>query len=144
MGPNPTKIAGGAVLIAVLLAPASAVAQWNDQPYQFRNSPPRAGAGMSTAYRQAMLIEEIEGRRPGAILRGPGGALLEVQRFRRQAFAVAPEPDYLPSVTRVRGAVISGVAVQAWTLQMSAPELISTHGGTIGRTPIDSWVAMLD
>lgn len=130
MGPIFTRFGGMVALAAALLAaPSLAFAQWNNQPYQFRNSPPGSGAGMSLAYRQAILVQEIENRRPDTLLRGAGGGLIEVRRFERQAFAVTPETEYLRPATRPIGTT-QGWAAYGWNTQAS--------------DPIDSWTAMLD
>lgn len=130
MGQVFTRFVGGVALAAALLAaPSLAFAQWNNEPYQFRNSPTGSGVGMSLGYRQAILMQEIENRRPGTLLRGADGGLIEVRRFQRQAFAVTPETEYLRPATRPMSAT-RGWAADPWNARSS--------------DPIDSWTAMLD
>jgi len=55
-------------------------------------SPYRAGgAGISLGYRQAILNDQLLGSRPKALVRGPSGELLDVERRNSQAFLRSPD-----------------------------------------------------
>lgn len=138
------SVGAGVVVAAAALAAAPAWAQLNNEPYSYRAG---GGVGMSTAYRQAYLDQQINGNRPRNLVRAPDGSLVTVVERDRQAFLTTPQPNYLVN----RGGVAAGVsfglggvglgsAVDGWTgvgIQMQpAP-------GT-GRPPIDAWVAQLD
>jgi hypothetical protein len=67
-------VAGSLVLLA-----GEASAQMNNKPFSFGN---RGGSslGMSTAARQAILNKKLTGATPNNIMRGPGGALIEITK----------------------------------------------------------------
>lgn len=134
--------AGVVAMVAALVAPP-AWAQWNNQPYSPRSG---GGVGMSTAYRQAYIDQQISGNRPRNLVRAADGSLASVVEKDGQAFLVTPQPNYLIN----RGGSAAGISigiggigltssVDGWTgmgVALPAP-------GT-GRAPIDGWVAQLD
>lgn len=123
MGPIPFA-ASAAVLVAAALAPPPALAQWNNQPYSYRGG----GAGMSTAYRQAIIDRELFGREPRNLVRSADGRLLEVIERDDQAFLADREPNIL--VERDFAPPTAGLRLRA--------------GGIGGSAAIDGWTAMLD
>lgn len=155
MGPIPT-ITGVAALAAAVLVPSLASAQWNNQPYQFRSNI-GGGAGMSQAYREAMINEELFDRRPDNLVRGADGRLLEVVEYQNQAFLANPEPDFLPraGATGARawvsvgglgaGLGIGSAPIAGWTAATNLPEP-ADYGATrlAGSSPIDQWIGQLD
>ncbi len=135
--------AGAAVLVAVLAA-APAWAQWNNQPYSYRAG---GGVGMSTAYRQAYIDQQISGNRPRNLLRAPDGSLLSVTEHNSQAFVTTPQPNYVIN----RGGIAAGISIGVGGVGMLSP--VDGWTGTVvsslpapgtGRPPIDAWVAQLD
>lgn len=149
MGPTPiVTIAGVAALAAALLASFGASAQWNNQPYQFRNTP-GSGAGMSIAYRQAILNEELFGRRPDNLVRGADGRLLEVFKRDQQAFLAEPEPNFLVGGGARGGIFVGGIGIGAapigqWTGLLAVGPVVDYAATRRPDTPIDAWVGMLD
>lgn len=125
MGPIPFA-ACAVVLVAAALAPPPALAQWNNQPYSYRSS--GGGAGMSTAYRQAIIDRELFGREPRNLVRSGDGRLLEVIERDDQAFVADREPNIL--VERDLAAPVAGLRLRV--------------GGVGGSVAIDGWTAMLD
>ncbi|MBI5164453.1 MAG: hypothetical protein HY985_11185 [Magnetospirillum sp.] len=108
---------------AALLVAVPAAAQWNNEAFSFRGS--SGGVGMSLAYRQAILADELFGRRPDARVRGADGRLVEVIRRNRQAFLATPDPDLLPFNA-------PGPAATRW---VAAP--------VPARPPVDAWIGQL-
>lgn len=134
-------IAWGVGVAAVAVMAAPAWAQWNNEPYSYRSG--GSSLGMSTAYRQAYLDQQISGNRPRNLIRAPDGSLLSVVEKDRQAFLVTPQPNYRVNRTGSAAGITFGVggigvasAVDGWT---------GTGMATgAGRGPIDGWVAQLD
>ncbi|HSV29329.1 MAG TPA: hypothetical protein VLL76_07215 [Candidatus Omnitrophota bacterium] len=139
-------LAGWAAM-AALLAPHLALAQWNNEPYQFRSNI-GGGAGMSTAYRQAIIDKELYGRRPENLVKGPDGRLLEVIERDQQAFLADPEPNFIVrrSGWASGGASVGvgGVAIGGWTAMVDGGPVTGYAGSQPSASPIDSWVGMLD
>lgn len=122
MGPIPFGI--GMAAVAAVLATTQALAQWNNEPYSYRSG---GSTGMSTAYRQALIDQQISGNRPRNLLRAGDGSLLTVIENDGQAFAATPQPNYqVGRVGTLAGVAIGGVGVG------------------ISSAPIDAWVAQLD
>lgn len=135
---------GAGLVLAAALAAAPAWAQWNNQPYSYSRG--GGSVGMSSAYRQAYLDQQLNNNRPRSMVRGADGSLLTVQNRDQQAFVVAPQPNYVVN----RGATAAGIsiglggvgmlsAVDGWTGGAVAVAVPGT-----ARAPIDSWVAQLD
>lgn len=135
----------GMAAMAVILAAAPAWAQLSTEPYSYRSG---GGVGMSNAYRQAMMDQEITGSRPRNLLRGADGSLLVVEERNGQA-VVSNRPS---SYVFYQGGNLAGVniagagyglgfgsAIDGWT----GTRLALTPPG-VGRSPIDGWVAQLD
>lgn len=148
--PNHVLTAGMTALAVAVLAPTAASAQWNNDPYQFRSNT-GGGAGMSLAYRQAILNEELFGRRPENLVRGPDGRLLEIIRRDQQAFLADPEPNFLVGRRGRTGVLVgvggvgfsfgSGGPVQQWTADYGLSAWAATRRSS---EPVDAWTAMLD
>lgn len=143
-------LAGVAALAAVLTEPA--LAQWNNEPYQFRNS--GGGGGFSPAYRQAMLNKELFGREPDNLVRGPDGRLLDVIERDQQAYLVDPEPNfYVPAqrfsstggISLFLSAGGGAATIGGWTSMLDGPGLPNAAGRpATAASPIDSWINQLD
>jgi len=138
------SIGAGAAALAVALSAMPAWAQWNNQPYSFRAG---GGVGMSTAYRQAYIDQQISGNRPRNLLRGSDGSLLTVTEHHGQAFVSTPQPNYVIN----RGGIAAGISIGLGGVGILSP--VDSWTGTVvstlpapgtGRPPIDTWVAQLD
>ncbi len=142
-----------AAAVALSLLPAGASAQWNNEPYRFGSNigAGTGGAGMSMAYRQAILDEELFGRRPENLLRGADGRLLRVIDRDQQAFLAEPEPNFLVRqgdrlrvVTGIYGLGLGAATpIDRWTgtLNTGAQDWAVTSRSS---QPIDAWIGMLD
>ncbi len=72
------KVAGFLVFaVSMMLMSAEASAQMNNKPFSFSNGG-GSSLGMSAAGRQAILNQQLTGATPDNIMRGPGGALLQI------------------------------------------------------------------
>jgi hypothetical protein len=135
------RLGSGVVAVGVLAA-VPAWAQWNNEPYSYRSG---GSVGMSTAYRQAYIDQQLTGNRPRNLVRAADGSLVTVIEKDRQAFLATPQPNYLINRGGTAAGIsigIGGVAlasvVDGWT--MPAAVIPSP----MGRAPIDSWTAQLD
>ncbi|MEQ8393544.1 hypothetical protein [Thalassobaculum sp.] len=142
-------------------------AQLNNQPYQPFAA--RAGFGMSTAYRQALLNQKLRGQRPDNLARSASGALLEISRFggRAPAFVSVPSDAFLPGAGRQGGLGLSGLGWRLasytgsvgigysrgtalpgeWITMLDAQPVAANWSGTAGDgisySAIDSWIGQL-
>lgn len=87
------------LLVAFFCAalPNAASAQMNNRPWSFGSGGGSfgGGVGMSDAYRQAILLDKLNGLPRGAVLlRTPSGLLATVDRVDQQAFARIALPIY--------------------------------------------------
>lgn len=139
----------GLVVVAAMLAAAPAGAQLNNEPYSYRSG---GGVGMSNAYRQAMMDQEITGSRPRNLLRGADGSLLTVTERDGQAVVTTRPSNYVlyrggnvagVSVAGAGYAVGLGSPIDSWTGSWAGSGVALTPPGG-GRSPIDSWVAQVD
>jgi hypothetical protein len=165
------RIASTAVIaVAVSLACADMVfAQTGNTPYSPGVS--RVGAGISLGYRQAILNAKILGQRPRALVRGPSGELLTVQRSGRNALVLNPgDGSYVPGARPNAGwptglgsglgwnlVAFSGAAsgyrsapaqsLNSWISQIpSGPDGSASSLGVFGdgSSPIDTWIMQLE
>lgn len=80
-------------LAIVALHGAAAQAQLNNEPFSFRG---RDSVGMSSAYRQAILLQEIDGGLPDVLYRDRSGQLAIPVRTRgNQAFLRQPASPFI-------------------------------------------------
>ncbi|HLO75483.1 MAG TPA: hypothetical protein VK196_03405 [Magnetospirillum sp.] len=123
------RLGAGVVAVAAALVSPPVWAQWNNQPYSYRSG---GSAGISTAYRQAILDQQLTGNRPRALLRGEDGSLLSVLEKDRQAFVAVPQPNYVVN----RGGAYAGGAYAG----------VAGGAVTWGRAsaPVDVWVGQLE
>tara|TARA_R110002167_G_scaffold366389_1_gene595668 strand:- start:5379 stop:5885 length:507 start_codon:yes stop_codon:yes gene_type:complete len=146
-----------------------ASAQVGNAPYSPGAS--RTGAGISFAYRQAILNAKILGQRPRALVRGPSGELLTIQRRGRNALVLYPgDGSFIPGARPNAGwptglgtglgwnlASYSGSvggyrsapaqSLNSWVslLPSSADGATSSFGlYSDGGTPIDTWIMQLN
>lgn len=161
---NPTVKLGLALGIAVLTS-APALAQSN-LPYQ------AGGAGMSFGYRQAILNDRLLGSRPSALVRGPSGDLLDVNRQGSQVFLRSPDSGVFLAGARPNrgwptglgtglgwggmalaatgggyvGSWRTGDSLTQWIALLPASDGLSSWGGLTsggGETPMDIWIRLL-
>jgi hypothetical protein len=153
----------------MLVGVGTASAQSSNTPYFPGAS--RSGAGISFGYRQAILNAKILGQRPRALVRGPSGALLDVQQAGRNAMVVNPgDGSFVPgarpnqgwpmglgtglgwnlaSYYRAGGGYYSpsGESLNSWiSLVPSGPDGARLAFGLYNddRTPIDAWIMQLE
>lgn len=142
--------------IAADFIPKVAQAQGiNNQPFGFGGGGISVGGvglgggggsvGMSTAYRQAILNQELRNSMPSNLLRDRSGALVTVERGPSgQAFVSAPVQPYLVQSFRPSGlgygTVSSSHAFSRW-VGMIDPVGLPIHAGV---TPIDSRAPSID
>lgn len=107
--------------------------------------------GMSTAYRQAILNQELRNSTPSNLLRDRSGALVTVERGPSgQAFVSAPVQPYLVQSFRPTGqgygTVTSSIAFARWVGMIDHLGL-PIHVGVMpldSRAPsIDAWISQL-
>ena len=67
-----------AVTVSLFITMAEASAQMNNKPFSFSGG--GSSLGMSSAARQAILNQKLTGITPDNIMKGPGGALIEISR----------------------------------------------------------------
>lgn len=138
---GPIAFGAGVAAMAAALAAAPAWAQWNNEPYSYRSG---GSSGMSTAYRQAYLDQQITGNRPRNLVRGADGSLLSVVEQDGQAFLTTPQPNYVVN----RGGTAAGISIGVGGVGIASTVDSWTGAGGVAvsaaRTPIDSWVAQLD
>lgn len=148
--------------IAGDFAPMSAQAQGiNNKPFGFGGGGISAGrgglsggggsVGMSTAYRQAILNQELRNSTPSNLLRNRSGALVTVERGPSgQAFVSESVQPYLVQSFRPTGlgygTVSSSHAFSRW-VGMIDPVGLPIHAGVTpidSRAPsIDAWISQL-
>ena len=158
-----------AVLAGMLAFAGTAAAQVSNTPYSPGAS--RPGAGISLGYRQAILNAEILGQRPRALVKGPSGELLGIQRSNRNALVINPDdgsftPGARPNASWPTGlgkglgwnlATFRGASggfasapshsLNSWISQVpSGPDGNTSSVGQYndGSTPIDAWIIQLD
>ena len=156
----------GLALGIFLLASAPAMAQSN-MPYQ------PGGPGMSLGYRQGILNDKLLGSRPSALVRGPNGELLDVQRQGSQVFLRSPDSGaFLPGARPNSGwptglgtglgwsgtiGSAGGVrygsswepsnSLMSWIAMLPASNGSSRWSGLVsggGVTPINTWIQQLE
>ena len=120
------------------LSSVPALAQSN-LPYQ------AGGAGMSLGYRQAILNDHLLGSRPSALVRGPGGELLDVERRGRQAFLRSPDSGAFLTGARPRNKWPTGLGTG---LGWSGAFRAGSSGSYSSRTwhasdSLTHWIAMI-
>ncbi|MEX0694030.1 MAG: hypothetical protein WD075_06275 [Rhodospirillales bacterium] len=123
-----------------LVFAGTASAQVGNSPYAPGAS--RAGAGISFGYRQAIINAKILGQRPRALVRGPSGELLDVQRNGRNALVRSPDgSSYLPGA-RPNAAWPTGLGTGlGWNLAT-----YSSGGGGYRAAPtqsLNSWISLI-
>ncbi|KZD08757.1 hypothetical protein AUP43_08325 [Oceanibaculum pacificum] len=148
--------------IAGVFAPTGAQAQGlNNQPFRFGGGGISVGGGglgggggsvgMSTAYRQAILNQELRNSTPTNLLRDRSGALVTVERGPSgQAFVSSPVQPYLVQSFRPAGLgygiAASSHAFSRW-VGMIDPVGLPIHAGVTpmdSRAPsIDAWISQL-
>lgn len=159
-----------AALLSVA-APPAAMAQWNNQPFEFRRSFGGGGVGMSPAYRQAIIERKLFNVRPRNLVRDANGFLLEVVRgpsdqafLRRQAapfLATTPGLGFGFGGFVVGAPVSGGSYAPAFGVTSAAPVFLNwvsmipvdgasgswngVGGGSYSSASavIDSWIAQL-
>jgi hypothetical protein len=127
-------------LTALAAAASPAEAQMSSQPFSFGsvvNGPiagGSGGAGMSSAGRQAIINEKLFGARPRAILVGPSGDILTVDRG----------PGNIAVVRETQNAVIPQYRGSRLGLFGLASTLSGrSYGIGFGNASIDLWVSMV-
>lgn len=133
---------------------------FGSQPYNFRAPSATGGAGMSLAYRQAILDAKIDNRRPRNLVRGADGLLLDVERRDGQAFVRARSAPLIPGQAFGRGSGgiavggfgLGGGAITAWIGQVQRG-IFDVSQVDVGIDPrfayhagyhaIDEWIALL-
>lgn len=121
-----------------LLSSAPVLAQSN-MPYQAAG-----GVGISLGYRQAILNDRLLGSRPSALVRGPSGELLDVERRGSQAFLRSPDSGaFLPGARPNSGwptGLGTGLGWSGTSLTGNSVRYIGARGMSDSVT---SWIAML-
>lgn len=142
------------------LGVGTAAAQMNNRPWTFGGG--SGGLGMSDAYRQAILLDKLQGFPRGAVLlRTPSGLLATVERVDQQAFARLALPIYLRAgsptlissgMPAMQFGFIGTEALYTGGLGFAFAEGLSLAGYSFG-TPllgpwsgysIDAWVGLLN
>lgn len=166
------KISSTAILAAAasLVCVNLASAQVGNAPYSPGISQP--GAGISLGHRQAILNAKIYGQRPKALVRGPSGELLSIQRSGRNALVLNPgDGNFVPGArpnagwptglgTGLGWNLISfgagggyrsepSQSLDTWiSLVPSGPDGSMSNYGIFsngsGGTPINTWIMQLD
>ena len=159
--------------VALLLLPlsllphSSAEAQLNNRPYSFRT--PGGSSGMSFGARQAIIDQKLLGAQPDNLMRGPGGALVSVEKgpggvavvrdysgaplpgFRGESwrnagdFAGSFNGFFIPGDVGFNLAFRYGTAatlIGSWTSLLAEPDRVrfTPYGGA---SPIDDWISMI-
>jgi hypothetical protein len=138
---------------------ASAQMARTNQPFQFQN---RGGAGesvgMSNAYRQVILNQELRGMRPENLARDRSGNLLDVERRDGQAFVSRPagsfavrnfDPTRIGAFGSVGGFGMSiGYGAPAWPLLLAVSSR-GAAGAALAPYPnsapsIDAWIHQMN
>ncbi len=155
-------------LLILAVSGAASAQQISNTPYSPGAN--RPNVGISSAYRQAILNAEIRGQYPSALVRGPSGELLTIQRTGNNALIRAPgDSNFIPGA-RPNAAWPTGLGTGlGWNLisfsgngylaatTQSLDTWISmvpsgTDGETLrfglyrggGDTPINAWIGQLD
>ena len=97
-----------AAVVSLFLMTADASAQMNNKPFSFSNG--GSSLGMSNAARQAILNQKLTGATPDNIMRGPGGALIEVSRGPNNIAIARGQDGVALQGYHGRGGVLSGGA----------------------------------
>jgi len=150
----------GAVVAAILL-PQAAPAQWNNAPYQPKLRGIAGGIGISPGYKQVIISRELGNRQEKNFYRSASGDLLDVAREGRNVFVISPDgfPTSRDRLARTgfgygfstlgRGSyasplgVSSNAVISGWIgmVQESASYRVASISTSI--TPIDSWIGQL-
>lgn len=155
-------------LVAMMAPPATAQGLgWSggagsvgfgSRPFDFRAPSATGSAGMSLAYRQAILEAAIDNRRRSNLVRGPDGLLVDVERRDGQAFVRAQAAPLLPRHAFERGTTgiaIGGIgigigarSITAWIGQVRTGIVDDYTHTVVGYHPasshaIDEWIALL-
>lgn len=140
--------------------PRAAEAQLFDEPYNFPRPGGLSDIGMSNAYRQAILLDEIDGVRPDDMLRAFDGSLVTVVEGKdneahirtlsgvllprsavmgpsRGAEGLGPFPNYSDSASSISDSLYRRVAVADGL--NGSPGLHSRWSASI-----DQWIAILE
>lgn len=154
----------GVLVIAVsaLVVTAEASAQMNNKPFSFGSS--GSSLGMSNAARQAILNKKLTGATPDNIMRGPGGALIEVTKGPNNIAIATGQDGVVLQGYRGRGGVfiggaglfnpyfygstsgrssysiasrITGNAISGWTGMVSGRPVVSSGSS------IDAWTSQV-
>ena len=134
---NPTTNLSLALGI-VLLSSVPALAQ--------SNLPYHAGSvGISLGYRQAILNSRLLGSRPSALVRGPSGGLLDVERRGSQAFLQSSDSGAFLAGARPNSGWPTGLGTGlGWGHMSLAVGTVSYAPGTWGMNDtVTRWIAML-
>lgn len=164
----PVFLAATAALVFPL---GEAAAQWNNAPYQSSFRGPAAGAGMSAAYRQVIILDRLaDSVSRNNLHRLPSGLLSNVIREDGQAFVATPEGLPLPRgrafsgsgfgyggfgydgfdgylrrsalPASYRGGLHASVAFNDWWPIVA--EGMTAPAPSFSASPIDGWIAQLD
>lgn len=141
-----SRIAKFLLLIAILLAPGSALAQISNKPFSF--GPVTNGVGMSTAGRQAILNRKLFGITPRVLLKSEDGRLLGVTKGPGpNAIVTSPSGEIIPGY-RGRGLIGTrngewGVGIHnAYFAGFGRGDSSVGTPGTSGST-VDSWTSQV-
>lgn len=163
-----TRVISTIAVATTLVCAGAASAQVGNTPYA--PGAARAGAGISFGYRQAITNAKIYGQRPRALVKGPSGALLNIQRSGRNALVFNPgDGSYVPGARPNAGwptglgtglgwnlpafssgggyAAAPSQSLNMWiSLVPSGPNGETSSVGLYsdGGTPIDSWIMQLN
>jgi hypothetical protein len=151
------------VAVSLFLVAAEASAQMNNKPFSFSNR--GSSLGMSSAARQAILNQKLTGATPDNIMRGPGGALIEITKGpNNMAIATGQDGVVLQGYYGRRGVLVGGAglfnpyfygsssgrssysiasritgnAISGWTGMVTGRPAMSTSGSSI-----DAWTSLV-
>lgn len=128
----------GMALGIALLSSAPAMAQSN-MPYQ-----PGGSTGMSLGYRQGILNDKLLGSRPSALVRGPNGELLDVQRQNSQVFLRSPNSGAFIPGARPNAGWATGLGTGlGWNGAIGSATGIRYGGFWEGSNSLTTWIAMV-
>jgi hypothetical protein len=163
-----TRVILTIVAAMAIVSASAATAQVGNTPYS--PGATRAGAGISFGYRQAIVNAKVPGLRPRALVKGPNGELLNIQRNGRNALVYSPgDGSYIPGA-RPNASWPTGLgtglgwnlvsysggggyvtapaqSINSWIslVPVGAGEATSSFGlYNDGGTPIDTWIMQLN
>jgi len=96
------------VAVSLFFLAADASAQMNNKPFSFKGG--GSSLGMSAAAKQAILNKKLTGVTPDNIMRGPGGALIEISRGPNNVAIARGQDGVTLQGYHGRGGVLSGGA----------------------------------